>query len=126
MKEAAGVLLAVALLVGATWLSTEQLHDRELMVSPPDAVAEGFVRAVMEKRFEPAGSYMKEEADLEPLYERLHARLGEASAIDAELVSRTDEEALVNVRLESAQATEVLALPLVWENGAWKVTSAGT
>ena len=125
MKEIAAVLLAFGLVTGATWLATQQGNDRELMVSPPDAVAEGFVREVTTGRYPRAKEYLAEPEllsndDLRVLEQQLEAETGDPSEIEAELVNRDDERALVTVRLSSKEGSEAVTYALVFD-GEWKI-----
>jgi hypothetical protein len=125
MKEIARVLLAMALLIGVSALAIERFDDRELFVSPPDAVAEGFVREVIMKRWDRARTYLPDpdavsNTEIEALQKSWEQRLGDPSVFEAELVSRTDEQAKVNVRLKSAKGSAVLVFGLVFD-GEWKI-----
>lgn len=121
MKEAAIVLIAFALVLGGTALAVDVFHDRELTVPPPDAVAEGFVREVITGRYSRAKEYLAEpESRSEDDLRSLDEQLGDASEIEAELVSRDDEKALVTVRVSSKDASETLSYGLVFE-GEWKI-----
>ncbi|HVE71783.1 MAG TPA: hypothetical protein VNI54_10470 [Thermoanaerobaculia bacterium] len=107
--------MGVAALVGATALAVS-LGDRELFVPPPDAVAEGFVREVITGRYSRAQEYLSEprpEKELRALRETLGH---DPTEVEAEVISRTDEEALVNVRTTEA----AVALALEFE-GEWKI-----
>ena len=127
MKEIAGVILATALLLGMSALAIER-GDRETFVSPPDAVAEGFVREVVTKRWDRARPYLADpdatsNAQIEALQKSWERRLGDPSEVDAELVSRTDEQALVNVRLKSAKGTGIVPFALEFD-GEWTIALA--
>lgn len=112
-----GVTLGVAILVAATAASVELLHDRALLVPPPDSVAEQFVREVMTRRYTPARSYLLEPDSVSrEQLEELQSRLGEGENPDAEIVSRDDERATVDVRLKEKTFT----VPLEWDK-EWKV-----
>jgi hypothetical protein len=124
MKEIAGVLIAMALLIGTSMLAIERFDDRELFVSPPDAVAEGFVREVVTKRWDRARTYLVDpDAMSDTQIEALQKSWGDPSTIEAEIVSRTDEQALVNVKLKSAKRSEVIAFELAFD-GEWKIALA--
>ena len=125
MKELISVIVIAALLIGATALAVEKFHDRETFVSPPDAIAEGFVRSVLEKRWDPARAYLSEpestsDQQLSDLQKSWEARLGELSEIEAETISRDDERAQVNVTLRSARGEEEVAFALTFDDD-WKV-----
>jgi len=128
MKEIAGVALATALLLGMSALAIDR-GDRATFVSPPDAVAEGFVREVVTKRWDRARTYLADpdsmsNAEIEGLQKSWEERLGDPSEVDAELVSRTDEQAVVNVRLKSAKGSAVIPFALAFD-GEWKIRTGG-
>jgi hypothetical protein len=125
VKEILSVALAVALLIGVSALAVGQFNDRETFVSPPDAVAEGFAREVLMKRWDRARAYLVDpdamsNAEVEALQKSWEQRVGNPSVIEAEIVSRTDEQALTSVRMKSEKGTEAVAFALVFEK-EWKI-----
>ena len=121
MRQLFGVLTAFALLAGATVLAVERFGDRELFVSPPDAVAEDFVRALVNGRYDQARAYLADESSAS--YDELralHEKLGDPSEIEASVVARDDRRALVNVRVSEAERSEAVAFTLLFEK-EWKV-----
>ena len=123
MKEIAGVLLATALLIGMSALAIER-GDRETFVSPRDAVAEGFVREVVMKRWDRARPYLAEPQSMsDGELSALQTRFGDPSTIDAEILSRDDERASVNVTLKSAGGAEDFVFALTFDD-EWKVDVA--
>jgi hypothetical protein len=127
MMKLVAILAAIAALVGLTALAVERFDDRELFVPPPDAVAEGFAREVTTGRYDRAREYLEDSSpwtreDLR----RMDERLGNPTQVEAEVLSRTDEQALVNVRLTSAERSQAIAFELKFEQ-EWKiVTPSGT
>jgi hypothetical protein len=125
MKELLSVALAVALLIGVSALAIEKFDDRETFVSPPDAVAEGFAREVVTKRWDRARAYLVDpdsmsNAEIEALQKAWAQPIGDPDEVEAEIVTRTDEQALTNVRLRSAQGSEAIPFALVFEK-EWKI-----
>ncbi|HEX8410892.1 MAG TPA: hypothetical protein VF883_18655 [Thermoanaerobaculia bacterium] len=125
MKESAVALLSFALLLGATALAVETFDDRELMVPPPDAVAEGFVRETITGRYARARQYLSEpesmsNEDVRELEQFIESRVGEPTEVEAELVSRDDKRALVTVRVSAAERSEALSYGLVFDQ-EWKI-----
>ena len=117
MTRIFAITLAIAVLVAASTAAVELLHDRELFVPPPDSVAEQFVRAVMTRRYAPARGYLlqPDSVSREQL-EELQSRLGEGENPDAEIVSRDEERATVDVRFQETTFT----IPLEWDK-EWRV-----
>jgi len=113
----------VAVLVGGSALAVELLGDRELVVPPPEAVAEGFVREVITGRYSRANDYLstpRPEDDLRALEQLIEARTGDPSEVEAETVSRNETQALVNVRVSGGKGSEAMALALTFEE-EWKI-----
>ncbi|MDP9191348.1 MAG: hypothetical protein M3P06_06570 [Acidobacteriota bacterium] len=124
MKEIAGVILATTLLLGMIALAVER-GDRETFVSPPDAVAEGFAREVVTKRWDRARTYLADpdsmsNAEIAALQKSWEQRIGDPSEVHAETISRTEDKALVNVNLKSARGSEAHLLALAFD-GEWKI-----
>lgn len=125
MKELISVSVVAALLIGATALAVEQFDDRETFVPPPDAIAEGFARSVVEKRWDPARAYLanpesvsdRELSDLQKSWEQ---SVGEPTQFEAETITHDGERALVTVRLQSEKGSEAVALALTFED-EWKI-----
>ena len=125
MKELLGVAIAIALMIAMTALAVEQFGDRGLFVPPPDAVAEGFVRAVVSKRWDRARPYLAEpesmsNAQLESLQKSWEQTLGAPTQIDAETIARDDRGALASVRMQSAHGSEAVAFALRFDD-EWKI-----
>ena len=121
MRQLFGVLIAFALLAGASVLAVERFGDRELFVSPPDAIAEDFVRAVVNGRYDQARAYLEEESSMaEEELRALDETLGEPSKIEAKVVWRDDTRALADVRVSDAEESQAMAFALLFEN-EWKI-----
>jgi hypothetical protein len=104
----------MAALWGVCALAVETLNDRETLVSPPDAVAEGFTREVLTKRWDRAQEYLVAPVEDERLKE-LHDSLPDSSEVDAVLISRDDEHALVTVRVSSSVVSYSLEFDKEWK-----------
>lgn len=121
MKELLGVLLAFALLAGASALAVESLGDRQTVVSPPDAVAGELVRALVNERFPQARAYLKDpEAVTEGELRALADSFGDPTTIDSELVELGQDRARATVRTSSAQDSHAHTFTLVFDD-AWQV-----
>jgi hypothetical protein len=125
VKELVSVLVALALVIAGSALAVEHFDDRETLIPPPDAVAEGFVREVLMKRWDRARPYLaKPESmsnqDLEVLEKSWESRAGDPWIIEAETISRTDHEALTTVRMQSAKGSEAVSFTLVFDR-EWKI-----
>ena len=101
-----------------------RLNDRELVIPPPDAVAEGFFREIVTERLDQAKPYVEQqpaESELQALHDRIELELGRVDDVKAELLTRTDTEALVTVQLESASGSTAIPTALLFSDGEWKL-----
>ncbi|HEX2122587.1 MAG TPA: hypothetical protein VHL59_13185 [Thermoanaerobaculia bacterium] len=116
MSRIIGLALALALLVGAGLFAVELLDDRELLVPPPDAVAEGFTREVLTKRYDCARDYLlaPDSVSKEEL-EALQQRLGEPQNVETKTTAQNDDEATVEVTLKETSFTVPLAFDDEWK-----------
>lgn len=118
----------VGLALGIVAIAVFGLGDQDTLVSPPEAVAEEFVRAVGHGRIEPARSMLASEAErvtskreLRRVAARFRSRVGHLDDVDATNVARTPDSAIVRAHAEGHRASVELIVPLVRENGAWSV-----
>ena len=130
MKEAAGVFVVAAVLIGVSALAVGPMGDREVFTPPPDAVGEGFLRSVVSSRYDQAREYLVEPDAvsndvLSEMEHRIESRIGDVHDVKGEVVSRTDEGALVNVQLKSAGGSDAMGVSLRWEGSEWKVVPPG-
>jgi hypothetical protein len=111
------MLLPPAVLVLICMAAVELGEDRELFVSPPDAVAESFTRAVMTKRYPRARAYLLDPHSMSDTELRaLQSRLGEGENVETDITSRDPERARVDVTMRG----KTMELQLAWDEG-WKV-----
>ena len=125
MRKLLAILFAAALLIGVTAVAVEQFGDRELFVPPPDAVAEGFVREVVTKRWDRARAYLENpeavsNAQLEALQRSWERTVGDPSTIEAKTVRRDDAQAVANVEMQSERGSEAVAFALRFDD-EWKI-----
>lgn len=125
MRELIAVTVCFALLAGGTLLAVEQFGDRELFVPPPDAVAEAFVRETITGRYVRAREYLADpesmtDDDVRALEQNIESWVGEATEVEAEVLSRTDDRALANVRVSSGKGSQSLSFTLVFDQ-EWKI-----
>lgn len=123
MTHLARVLAGFALVLGICYAAIAG-GDRETVTPPPDAVAEGFFRALVTDKFDQAEPYITEEpADEErqSLLGRIESQTGKVDDVRADLVTRTDAKALVRVRLESLTGSSEVPASLSFDRGEWKL-----
>ncbi len=130
MTRIVSALLPIVLLWALAALAVHRFDDRESFVSPPDAVAEGYIRAVTSRRYDQAREYLIDpEAvtndDLRAMQHAFESRLGRPDKIEAETISRDATRALVTVRLSSPKASDAKSVSLAFAEGGWKVEREG-
>ena len=107
------------------------LNDDSIFVSPPEAVAEGFLRQMISKRYERAVPYLSEDlashvdADsLHTLGTRLSARIGGEGEVRGEKGSIDGGHATARAVITAKNgATLNIPLSLVRHNGLWSIAS---
>lgn len=127
MKEIVSVTIAVAVMFGVCALAVDRFDDRETFIPPPDAVAEGFAREVVTKRWDRAREYLADpqsmsNAEIAALQKSWEQRVGDPSVIEAETISHDHAHASVNVRMKSAKGSEAVAFALTFD-GEWKISA---
>jgi len=122
VRELLSGLVLFALFAGASLFAVDVIGDRETVVPPPDAVAEQFVRAVGAKRWEPSRAYLQDPRALsDEVLEAMQKDVGEGQNIEAEVVTRDDERAVVTVRVPSRNLVKNFTLTFDQE---WKIVTA--
>jgi hypothetical protein len=116
--------LCLAVCAGAVF----GLRDAATLVSPPDAVAANFMRAVALRRFEPARAQLDPAAAAAVSVEALRAwqrsiesRLGPAVEVKGESGWRNDQEAEAVALLKSRAGEERVRLRLRRRHGEWRI-----
>jgi hypothetical protein len=123
MRHLLGVLGPTVLLVAVTALSVEQFDDRALLVPPPDACAEGFVREVLTGRYDRAREYVVDPDRVSNgELKTLRAQLGESATVEPEIRSGDDSRASVGVTVEKGS----WLVPMTWDEGQWRVAALPT
>ena|SRR5918992_3753766 len=118
----------IALSLGIIAAVVFGLGDRETFVSPPEAVAEEFVRSVGHGRVEAARDLLASEeeratstAEMRTFATRFRSRLGRLDRVDASVAERARDSAAVRVEAEGSRDTLELTVPVAFERGLWKV-----
>jgi hypothetical protein len=103
--------------------------DRTVFVSPPEAVAENFIRAVITHRYDPALKYLEPglsrttgKTDLAALANQISSHAGKVVRVDAEQTSINGDLASARVIVHgTAPATETINLALSFSQGSWRI-----
>jgi hypothetical protein len=121
------VVLSLALVAGVVF----GLGDDEIFVSPPEVVAEEFVRALALGRVEPARAMLARGAEpwtsgetMREASASLRSRFGRVDDVDATVTERTRDTAVVRVRVDGERQDADFRLSVIRESGAWSVAGA--
>lgn len=128
MKDIGIVAFVIAIGLAAVAAAVYAGRDRSVLIAPPEAVAESFVRELAMARYELARRYLatgvKQHTSAEDLrrsFESLGQHTGKPDQIFTETAIMTDDEARVLATLEGRQATASMYVDLRIEKGEWKV-----
>jgi hypothetical protein len=104
------------------------LGDRDTLVSPPETVAEEFIRSVGHGRVEAARNLLSSEeqratstADMKAFTARFRSRLGRLDHVDASAAEGGRDSTEVRVDVEGSRDTLDLTVPLTFQRGLWKL-----
>jgi hypothetical protein len=126
---AVAVIVLAALSVAA--LAVVALEDSATLVPPPEAVVEGYLRALTRRRYEQALSYVAaERRDAAAGEIRLHQRaieraIGKVDDVRGEAGARRGARAGASARLRGRRGEARLRFDLVRRHGEWRLTSLG-
>jgi hypothetical protein len=122
----------IALAFGIVGAVVFGLDDADTFVSPPEVVAEEFVRALGTGRLEPARSMLaskEEQATSIPEVRRIsrafRSQVGHIDKVKGTVAQRRGDTAVVRARVEAQRANAELTLPVVRERGVWSVALEG-
>ena len=130
VKTLLSVVLVIAAALAVIAVSVFAGHDRSVLVAPPDAVSEGFVRQLAMDRYDLAHRFLARDlkahasvSDLRRGFEPLRRATGKPDQVEATAPSISGERARVLVTLEGRQATASMYVDLIREQGVWKITT---
>ena len=128
MKGAALALGVLAIALAVCAASVFGLGDRRTLASPPEAVAENFLRATCMKRYPQAARYLSEDARrrvgdgaLSDARDRLDAAVGGIEDVRGEESWIAGNTAEATGELRGRRRTLPVRLRLLWEKGEWRV-----
>jgi hypothetical protein len=106
-----------------------QAGDRSVLVPPPDARLEAFVRQLMARRADMTGRYLAEAVAsrvdsrrLQLSYDRVEAGLGGSTGVETQLLRGDAEAAEVRAEIVGPRkARATLEFGLIWERGDWRI-----
>lgn len=127
MSAVAIVALSLALVGGIVF----GLGDDAIFVSPPEVVAEEFVRALALGRVESARAMLARGAEpwmagevARQISASVRSRIGRIDEVEATITERTRDTAVVRVQVEGERSDADFRLSIVRESGAWSVAGA--
>jgi hypothetical protein len=129
VKAILGELAAVAAGLLITAAAVGPGRDRGVLVPPPEAAAENFLKAMAEHRYTQAPQYLAagvkgtEPGELAALHASLERAYGAIEGVQGEDASIAGEESTARASLRFAGGPRDLRLPLRREKGLWKVAS---
>lgn len=131
MKEPLLVAATLLITLAVVALGVFAFHDDATLVPPPEAVVEGFMRAMTTHRYPQALPYLapglrargaealrRRQEEIEQLYGHVHDVRGEAGR-------RSGESATAVAVLHTARGEAPLRFDLVRQHGEWHVASLG-
>jgi type II secretory pathway pseudopilin PulG len=125
VRPVASVLAIMAVLLGAVAAALFGARDGRVLVSPPEAVGEGFLRALQNRRYDQARPLLSAELregtsadDLRALHQALEARFGRIEEVEGEK-GLVPSEAVEVLRTTSGR--HPLTLRLRREHGEWRL-----
>jgi hypothetical protein len=129
MKAIWLLMIIVAATLGLNALIVFGLGDRQILVSPPEAKVEGFVRELNTKRYERALPYLSDELathvdvdKLKTLTARLKGRVGEIADVRGEPGWMKGDKAEATAEMETERAgTVTLKFGLTRQQGEWAI-----
>jgi hypothetical protein len=126
LLPACAVIASALLLVAAAVFGA---GDRAMLVPPPDAVAESFVRELVTGRYDLATKYLESAvrrrlgADgLRRRYEPMRRSLGKIDQVEADMEFIDGERAGARARVEGDAGTAAMAMRFGREYGLWVVS----
>jgi hypothetical protein len=126
MMRLSGILITFGLILGISEIAV-RIGDRDLFVSTPAVVAEGFVREVILERYAQARAYLADprsmtKNDLRDFRKRLIGSVGpDPSDFETEVESKDRARARVKVTLIFRDRSDAFAFDLEFDSASWKI-----
>lgn len=128
MKPLILVAAIAAAALGGIGAAVFGAGDRSVLVPPPEAVAEGFTRELVEHRYDLALRYLSRDlrrrtsaATLGDRFDPVWQRLGKHNQVDAELQWMQGSTSAARAFVAAQAGHGVLQFRLVREHGLWRI-----
>jgi hypothetical protein len=127
MRELTLIAGTMAVALGVIAVAVGPGHDTMTFVSPPEAVAEEFVRQLATGRYDRAVDHLENKNGAEPMVtvqgESLRRQAGEVNQVEGEEGSIDGDTATASTRITTSNAGELeWNFSLVRREGTWKIS----
>jgi hypothetical protein len=129
MKAPLFVLGLVLVSLAAVAAGVYALHDETLFVSPPEATADGLLRAISRGRVGATRAALSRDAqratsdqEIARIADAFQARVGRVERVRSEPLRRRGDTLVVLTSVQGERADPELLLRMVREEGVWSVT----
>jgi hypothetical protein len=126
MKESGGLLATMAVVIGLVAASVFGFHDRNTLVSPAEAVAEDFVRALATGRYNVAMRYVDPRAGLSrdaiQTWSDQLRRQGAIQSVDVTPVTSDEDIATTNYAVTFTSGQEITGELRLTFDREWRIT----
>ena len=122
MRSAIFVVVACALTLALN-AAAIRAGDRQQLVSPPEAVAEGFARAVVVGRYDPARRHLVHGhgIDVPTLRQQIAQLVPDPYNVEGEMDALDSTTAKALAKVQGRDAAAVLNLTLRFQRGEWRI-----
>lgn len=127
MKEAAALAVVTAAVLGLVGLAVFTLGDRETLVSPPEAIAEDFVRALATGRYDVAMQYVDPDAgisrdEIRGWSDALRSEAGGIQSVDIPEVFHDRDAAIARYAVTTTHQTQISGTLRLRFDRSWQIT----
>lgn len=128
MRAVLGQLAAVACALFLAGLAVGSGRDKGVLVPPPEAAAENFLRALTEHRWAQARTHLAADrrvpsSDLAALERRLEQARGPVEDVRGEDADVAGDAGMARASIQFSSGRVDVALPVRREKGLWRVAS---
>jgi hypothetical protein len=132
MRGILKVLLTASCVLAAVAFAVFGAGDREFFTPPPESIAEGYMRSLASKRYEPARRFLAEEAraatdqqKMRRIGEEMESRIGQIMDVRGEnprIDDSSSAQAETRLELADRQTTDA-RFEFRFERGMWRIVN---